>query len=51
MYFKDASRPLSPTDGVSLRAGLFITALAVVLLGVFPGTFAEWAAPALNALK
>jgi NADH-quinone oxidoreductase subunit N len=51
MYFKDASRPLSPTDGVSMRAGLFITALAVVLLGVFPGTFAEWAAPAINALK
>jgi NADH-quinone oxidoreductase subunit N len=51
MYFKDATRPLSPTDGVSMRAGLFITAVAVVLLGIFPGTFAQWAAPALNALK
>jgi NADH-quinone oxidoreductase subunit N len=46
MYFKDASRPLQPTDSASMRAGLLITAVAVVLLGVFPGTFVEWAAPA-----
>ncbi|HVZ86012.1 MAG TPA: NADH-quinone oxidoreductase subunit N [Polyangia bacterium] len=43
MYFRDATRPLTPTDGVSMRAGLLLTALAVVLLGVFPGTFVEWA--------
>ena len=51
MYFKDASRPLAPTDGVSMRVGLLITAVAVVLLGVFPGTFVDWAAPALGAIK
>ena len=26
-----------------MRAGLLLTALAVVLLGVFPGSFVEWA--------
>ena len=51
MYFKDAVRPLAPTDGASMRAGLLITAIAVVLLGLFPGTFVEWAAPAIVALK
>jgi NADH-quinone oxidoreductase subunit N len=45
MYFKDAARPLASTDGASMRAGLIITAIAVVLLGVFPGTFVEWASP------
>jgi NADH-quinone oxidoreductase subunit N len=45
MYFRDPLRPLEPTDSASMRAGLFITALAVVLLGVFPGTFVEWAGP------
>jgi hypothetical protein len=29
-----------------MRAGLIITAIAVVLLGVFPGTFVDWAGPA-----
>ncbi len=43
MYFRDAARPLTPTDGVSMRAGLLLTALVVVLLGIFPGTFVEWA--------
>jgi NADH-quinone oxidoreductase subunit N len=43
MYFRDAARPLSPTDGTSMRAGLLLTALVVVLLGIFPGTFVEWA--------
>jgi NADH-quinone oxidoreductase subunit N len=43
MYFRDPSRPLAPTDGASMRAGLLLTAIAVVLLGVFPGTFVEWA--------
>jgi NADH-quinone oxidoreductase subunit N len=51
MYFKDAVRPLEPTDGAGMRAGLLITAIAVVLLGVFPGTFVDWAGPALGALK
>jgi NADH-quinone oxidoreductase subunit N len=51
MYFKDPVRPLAPTDSASMRAGLFITAVAVVLLGVFPGAFVDWAAPAVVALK
>jgi len=46
MYFRDAVRPLSPTDSVSTRAGLIITAVAVVLLGLFPGTVIDWARPA-----
>jgi NADH-quinone oxidoreductase subunit N len=45
MYFKDPVRPLAPTDSASMRAGLFITALAVVILGLFPGTFVDWASP------
>ena len=45
MYFRDSKRPLEPTDGISMRAGLLITAIAVVLLGVFPGTFVDWAGP------
>jgi NADH-quinone oxidoreductase subunit N len=50
MYFKDAVRPLEPTEGASMQAGLLITAIAVVLLGVFPSTFVEWAGPATSAL-
>jgi hypothetical protein len=26
-----------------MRAGLLLTAVVVVLLGVFPGTFVDWA--------
>jgi NADH-quinone oxidoreductase subunit N len=47
MYFRDPVRPLAPTDGTSMRAGLLLTALVVVLLGVFPGTLVDWAGPAL----
>ncbi len=43
MYFRDPVRPLVPTDGTSMRAGLLLTAVVVVLLGVFPGTFVDWA--------
>jgi NADH-quinone oxidoreductase subunit N len=51
MYFKDAARPLAPTDSPTMAAGLLITAIAVVLLGVFPGTFVDWAGPVAVALK
>jgi NADH-quinone oxidoreductase subunit N len=51
MYFRDAVRPLSPIDAPSMQAGLLLTAIAVVLLGVFPGTFVDWAGPAITALK
>jgi NADH-quinone oxidoreductase subunit N len=47
MYFRDPTRPLQPTDGASMRAGLLLTAIAVVLLGVFPSTFVDWAGPAI----
>ena len=43
MYFRESTRALAPTDGASMRLGLLLTAIAVVLLGVFPGTFVEWA--------
>jgi NADH-quinone oxidoreductase subunit N len=49
MYFRDPLRPLAPTDSVSTRAGLLITAVAVVLLGLFPGTVVDWARPASPA--
>jgi hypothetical protein len=29
-----------------MRAGILLTAVAVVILGVLPGTFVEWAGPA-----
>ena len=32
-----------------MNAGLIITAIAVVLLGVFPGTIVEWAGPAVGS--
>jgi len=45
MYFRDALRPLVPIDSTSMRAGLLITAIAVVLLGLFPGSIVDWAGP------
>ena len=51
MYFRDAVRPLAPTEAATMRVGLLLTAIAVVLLGVFPGTFVDWAGPAMTALK
>jgi len=43
MYFRDAPRPLAPIESPSMQAGLVITAVAVVLLGLFPGSVVEWA--------
>jgi NADH-quinone oxidoreductase subunit N len=45
MYFRDPMRPYETTDSASMRLGLLITAIAVVLLGIFPSTFVEWAGP------
>jgi NADH-quinone oxidoreductase subunit N len=39
MYFRDALRPLAPTDSAATRAALLITAVVVVFLGLFPGSF------------
>jgi NADH-quinone oxidoreductase subunit N len=49
MYFRDASRPLAPIDSASMNAGLIITAIAVVLLGIFPGSIVDWAGPAVGS--
>jgi NADH-quinone oxidoreductase subunit N len=43
MYFRDPARPFTPIDAPSMRAGLLLTALVVVLLGVFPSSFVDWA--------
>ena len=43
MYFRDSGRAFSPTDGVSMRAGLLLTTLVVLLLGIFPSQFVDWA--------
>jgi NADH-quinone oxidoreductase subunit N len=48
MYFRDPLRPLAPTDAASTRAALVITAFAVLLLGIFPGPFVDWAGPLLG---
>jgi NADH-quinone oxidoreductase subunit N len=44
MYFRDPIRPHDPFPAPSLRAGLVLTAIAVVALGVLPGPIVEWAA-------
>jgi NADH-quinone oxidoreductase subunit N len=45
MYFRDPLRPLEPTDAASTRAALVLTAVAVLLLGILPGSFVELASP------
>ena len=45
MYFRDSARAINPTDAASTRAALVITAVAVLLLGIYPGPFVEWAGP------
>jgi NADH-quinone oxidoreductase subunit N len=45
MYFYNPMRPLAPTEGATMRAGILLTAIAVVLLGIFPSTFVDWAGP------
>jgi NADH-quinone oxidoreductase subunit N len=48
MYFRDPLRPLEPTDAASTRAALILTAMAVLLLGILPGSFIEWAGPVIG---
>jgi len=48
MYFRDPLRPLEPTDAASTRAALVLTAVAVLLLGIFPGSFVDWAGPVVG---
>jgi NADH-quinone oxidoreductase subunit N len=49
MYFREAVRPHAPFASSSMRAGLVISAIAVVALGVFPGSVVDWASTATNA--
>jgi NADH-quinone oxidoreductase subunit N len=49
MYFRDAVRPHEPFGSPSMRLGLVITAIAVVALGIMPGSFVEWASGAVPA--
>jgi NADH:ubiquinone oxidoreductase subunit 2 (subunit N) len=51
MYFYDPMRPLAPTEGATMRAGLLLAAIAVVLLGIFPSTFVDWAGPIALTVK
>jgi NADH-quinone oxidoreductase subunit N len=50
MYFRDALRPLAPTDSASTRVALLLTAVAVVFLGLFPGAFMDSAGHAASAM-
>ncbi len=43
MYFRDATRPLDSYPSASMRAALVLTAIAVVVLGLFPGAVVDWA--------
>jgi NADH-quinone oxidoreductase subunit N len=49
MYFREPGRAIEPTDAASTRVALILTAAAVLLLGIFPGQFVEWAGPLLIA--
>ena len=49
MYFREPLRALEPTSGPSTRAALVLTAVVVLLLGIMPSSFVEWAGPVLAA--
>jgi NADH-quinone oxidoreductase subunit N len=52
MYFKEpAQQPQEPYLAPSMRLALVLTAVAVVALGVLPGTVVEWAGPGVAAVK
>jgi NADH-quinone oxidoreductase subunit N len=44
MYFRDAVRPHEPFPSGSMRVALVLSAIAVVALGVLPGTVVGWVA-------
>jgi len=50
MYFRDPSRPLSPTDSPTFSAGLLLTSVAVVILGLLPGRVLDWAGAAATTV-
>ena len=49
MYFRDPIRPHEPYGSASMRLGLVLTAIAVVVLGVLPGTVVDWATGGASA--
>jgi NADH-quinone oxidoreductase subunit N len=49
MYFRDPIRPHEPFPSASMRVALVVAVVAVLALGVFPGTLLEWAGGAVNA--
>jgi NADH-quinone oxidoreductase subunit N len=49
MYFRDPVRPHEPFPSASMRVALVVAVIAVLALGVFPGTLLEWAGGAVNA--
>jgi NADH-quinone oxidoreductase subunit N len=51
MYFRESVRPHEAFAGTGMRLGLVVTAIAVVALGILPGTVVEWAALGTAAAK
>jgi NADH-quinone oxidoreductase subunit N len=49
MYFRDPVRPHDPFPSASMKVALVVTVVAVLVLGVFPGTLLEWAGSVGNA--
>ncbi len=43
MYFKDPVQPHEPFQAPSMRLALVLTVIAVLAMGVMPGTVVEWA--------
>jgi NADH-quinone oxidoreductase subunit N len=48
MYFRDPVRPHESFPSASMRVALVVAVIAVLALGVFPGTLLEWAGGAAN---
>ena len=51
MYFRDAVRPHEPFAGAGMRLALVLSAVAVLLLGVLPGTVVDWAGNGAAVVK
>ena len=47
MYFREPVRAHEPFDGATMRVALVVSAIAVVLLGIMPGTVVDWAGGAV----
>jgi NADH-quinone oxidoreductase subunit N len=49
MYFKEPVQPHEPYLAPSMRLALAVTVIAVLGMGVLPGTVVEWAGGAATA--